>query len=226
MAVPNIALITGLEPLAGAGFAINLAYLALNRFRYRSEIEPAAEKKCLKNDEEGSFEGFQELDAVKELKWLARRKASGVFVPKGRAAMVYRHVYRKHQDIYFTAGAATLCAFTLAAGVAMNVGRWSWAHFLTYKPLPGLLFYGCLAAVLVPVALVLMGRRCAKWGKDRIEYCTAQVAISLGALASSAEPPTVGRAARVPVVQEPQEVAPGVIYDPVSQSFRRKVPGE
>lgn len=213
-------LIIGLEPLAGAGLAINLAYLALNRFRYRDEIEPAAEKKCLKNDEDGSFDGFDDLDAVKELKWLARRETSDAFVPRGRAAMVYRYMYRKHQDIYFTAGATALCAFTLVTGVALNVGRWAWSAVLTNPPIPGIMFYGCLLAVLVPVALVVMGRRCARWGKNRIEYCTAQVAISLGALAYSARPPELSSDASAIGPTPARRRRPSRIYDPSTRTLR------
>jgi len=215
MAAPLV-VITGLEPLAGAGLAINLAYLALDRFRYRGQIEPVAERKCSKNDEEGSFDGFHDLDAVKELKWLARRETSEVFVPRGRGAIVYRYMFRKHQDVYFSIGAASICAFTLASGVALNVGRWQWSNLLLNPPIPGTLFYSCLLAVIIPATFVVLGRKCASWGADRIEYCTSQVAISLGALAQSARAPQV----EPPPAQAAPRAGPSLVYDPETGKMR------
>ena len=200
---PAIELITGLEPIAGAGLAINVAYLALDRFRYRRRIEPVAEEKCVLNDEQDAFEGFHDLDPVKELKWLARRVSSKDYVPRGRAAAAYRYGFRKHQDIFFAGSAASMCAFTVATGVALSVGRWEWAHFLTISPFPGVLFYACLASMIIPVGVVLAGRRCANWGRERIEHCTNQVAISLGNLAKQAQPP-VGVERREPLPPAPR----------------------
>lgn len=47
--------LANLEPLAGAGFAMCLAYLALDRFRYRDEIEKAAGIGLATLDREGDF---------------------------------------------------------------------------------------------------------------------------------------------------------------------------
>lgn len=204
-----LAPITALEPIAGAGLAINVAYLALNRFRYRAEIEPAAERTCSQNEEQ-TFDGFHDLDAVKELKWLARREKSEVFVPRGKGALAYRYVFRKHQDVALCLVAAFVCLFTLTTGVALAVGRWEWAKTLLLPGIPGILFYGCLLSMLVPAVLVPLGRKCAAWGKKRIEYCSKQVAISLGNLA---------QAARLPEGLEPPALSPGrFVHEPAHGS--------
>jgi hypothetical protein len=225
----DASLIANLGPLAGAGLAINLSYLALDRFRYRGQIEPEAEKKCLKNDEEGSFEGFDSLDAVRELKWLARREKSEVFVPRGRGAIVYRFLYRKHQDVYFAVVAAAICAFILTAGVALGVGRWNWAKFLVTAPIPGILFYLCIIAMIAPGGFIALGRRCAKWGKYRIGYCTHQVAISLGNLAQQAKPPEGLAQPAPPPRQGPERLRTrptALVVDPLTGELRHARPGE
>jgi hypothetical protein len=183
--------------------AINLAYLALDRFRYRAQIEPIAEKQCKQNDEKAAFEEFHDLEPVKELKWLARRSTSRVHVPRGRGALAYRYLFRKHQDVVFAVAASILCAFTMAVGVAGNVGRWPWADYLLAWPIPALLFYGCLGALLIPGISVALGRKCVVWGQNRVTTCTAQVAIHLKALATNAEPPNAA-----PPPNDPRRVGP------------------
>lgn len=190
-ALPTLA---ALEPLAGAALAINLAYLALDRFRYRQKIEPAAEIKCAENEQKLAVDGYSQIDAVRELEWLARRDQEP-FAPRGRGAFAYRWFFRSHQDIWGCVLAVLLNGFVLAGGVAQNIGRWEITQSLNDTVPLGTLFYLQLASAALPLGLVWLGRRCVVWGQNRINHCHGQIAIFLENLAKLAQAPVIPSAA-------------------------------
>ena len=186
-----IAQIAALEPIAGAGLAINLAYLALDPFRYRHKIEPAAEKACENNDSQQVMEDFHNLDAVKELKWLARRITSKAHNPTGRNATIYRYMFRQHVDVWLCAAATVFCGFVLVAGVAATLRRWAWLDLLAGPPISAVMFYLCILALAYPPVCVWLGRKCVTWGSWRIRNCTDQIGIYLKPGAAAARVPSV-----------------------------------
>lgn len=185
--------VSALEPIAGAGLAINLAYLALDRFRYRMQIEPHAEEACCELDKKDKDGAFAELDQVRELHWLARRQAKPEvlpFKPSSRGAHAYHVVFRHHWDIYFVVAGALLCGFTLSLGVALSLNRWLYfaPHVSVFST--GLLFYGCLLLGTVPAGCVWLGRKCVAWGRSRVRHCKEQFAVAIRSGAREIEAPT------------------------------------
>jgi hypothetical protein len=169
-----------IEPLAGAGFAMSLAYLALDRFRYRTQIEAASRTALEKYDSEG--DGTPDLppsllgnETVNELKWLCRKNCNG-YVPKGWQITLYRCFFRRHTDVFAIVALGALSAFALSSGVALNLSRWAWFNGINNPVGAAIFFYFCLCALVVPPLLIWVGRYLSKWGAQRAIELDEQIA--------------------------------------------------
>ena len=167
--------IADLEPIAGAGLAVTLAYLALDRFRYRHLIETAGEKVFAVFEKNGGGLNIDEaLEVLNDLKWLCRKDCNG-HTPRGFGPSFYRFSFSKQADEIIISLLSVLSAITLLSGVAFKVGFWSWATALNSSFMVGMLFYSCSLAIVFPAAMVLCGRRCVRWGKEFAEHCEDQI---------------------------------------------------
>ncbi len=157
-----------------------LAYLALDRFRYRREVEQAADEGLATLDQEGDGkpdppQSIENNDAILELKWLARKNCNG-FKPSGFWAWIYAVLFRREVDVGITILLGTLSALTLATGVAMKIERWAFIGGLDAEPWIGRSFYICLAATTFPPICVYLGRHLIKWGTARSKHLDNQIA--------------------------------------------------
>lgn len=159
---------------------MSLAYLALDRFRYRSAIEKAAKIALDKYDAEG--DGTPDLpsslhgnETVNELKWLCRKDCNG-YVPKGWQIAIYRYVFRRHADVFGITLLGTLAAFALACGVAFSLSRWTFLKGIDTPFGAGVFFYASLGALIIPPALIWGGRFLTKWGAKRSIELDEQIA--------------------------------------------------
>ena len=167
--------IVNLEPIAGAGLAVTLAYLALDRFRYRQLIETAGERVFAVFQKNGHGVTIDEaLEALNDLKWLCRKECNG-HMPRGFGPMFYGWSFRRQADELIISVLAVLSALTLISGVALNAGIWSWVTVLNSQLIVGFLFYSCSSAIIFPAAMVLCGRRCVDWGKKFADHCEDQI---------------------------------------------------
>jgi hypothetical protein len=164
-------LLPAVEPIAGAALALNLAYLNLDRFRYRRDIYKHACKQL------ESLNGAKnQLDALPNghvYKFITRlgtmpdpdKKESLGFSASddsdhsGFWWFVYRYVFEKHQDMaacYVLTGVALVA---LLLGVASNVGQLEVVTCLFQGWVDTAGFYLLCFSVLAPIALVEIGRR-------------------------------------------------------------------
>lgn len=151
---------------------MSLAYLALERFRYRDAVEDHAQKKerQIKNASDEDT-----LEVVNDLKWLCREDCNG-HTPRGFWANLYRCVFRSKVDEFFIAFLALWSAFTLSTGVAFNLGIWDVLLFLNAPYVTYSFFAGCLFALGVPASAVLVGRKCVAWGAKFADHCESEIA--------------------------------------------------
>ena len=174
-----------LEPIAGAGLAISLAYLALERFRYRRDVETVSSVLHEKYENDAQLGEDQTLEHLQELKWLCRRPCNG-HSPSGAWAWFYGVFFRRHFDIWLVTLLAVMSAFILVQGVAGLIGVT--AKF-TYGPALKLAFLFCFLAMSIPGGAVLLGRWTRAKAIERAHKCDDQIAHALKISAKEAQPP-------------------------------------
>ena len=196
--------LAAIEPLAGAGFAMSLAYLALDRFRYRKEIETYAKKALDKYDAEG--DGTPDLppalmknETVNELQWLCRKQCNG-YAPKGVKIAFYRFLYRKQGDVVTITALGAIAAAALAIGVALGLSRWQRFTALDDPVFVGIFFYICLFAMALPPLSIALGRHLTKWCIERASVLDKQIADIMALGVSQAQAP--------PLPQGPTQAPP------------------
>lgn len=184
-----------IEPIAGAGFAMCLAYLALDRFRYRTEVEKAAQSALATLDKEGDGtpdppEAIANNDAMLELKWFARHDCNG-FRPQHPWTWVYSAIYRRETDKWTIISLAVLAAFVLLSGVGAKIATWLWSSAITGEGSLGFWFYICLACIVVPPLSVGIGRHVMEWCQRRSKHLESQILILLKDRVSSVVAPPI-----------------------------------
>jgi hypothetical protein len=212
--------------MAGAGLAVSLAYLALDRFRYRDAVEDYAKQKTRQFASEDEADT---VEVVKDLQWLCRDECNG-HTPRGFGANFYHFFFRNKADEIGTAFLALFAAFTLVAGVALNSGALPWLSHLEERWVVNALFGTCLVALAFPACAVLCGRRSVKWGRGFADHCEAEITKIHKRSAERAELPAAvpspsPRAQQVVVRRTAEEAArSSLVRDPVTGRIRPRRP--
>ncbi len=163
--------------MASAGMGVCLAYLALDRFRYRDEIEKNANAKLEQFTVMSEDEG---LEAVKDLRWLCRNKNTpeSIFsrilnwslnhnanhTPRGFIWGIYNWTFRKKFDEFIMCILAVLCVIILSVGVTIKINFLNSLSFLNSEIYTKIGFIICFASITLPAIAVLLGRKCVKSG--------------------------------------------------------------
>lgn len=188
-------LLPAVEPIAGAALALNLAYLNLDRFRYRKEIYKHA---CTQLDTlNGDKDQLDALPNGHSYKFITRlgtmpdpdKKESFGFDTRddsdhsGFWWFVYRYLFEKRQDMalcYFLTGIALIA---LILGVANNVGQWGSLTCLFQGWVDTAGFYLLLFCLVAPIALVEIGRRSVRAFKRTITKTISDISLLMQTLA-------------------------------------------
>ncbi len=175
-----VSLLPKLEPIAGGGLAINLAYLNLRRFRYRSQIRDHAKKEVisLANDK-GEYHPklvanhwFQQVQRFAHLKdndeilpvpALPDTSQTAVKMPDGFWGTIYRYIFEYHQDRWLAFAFTGLCLVGLIFGVAHSIDQLTWCNCAFSADYIWISFWILLIAMILPVLLVFVGRRVVRW---------------------------------------------------------------
>ncbi|MER9216019.1 hypothetical protein NKI54_28910 [Mesorhizobium sp. M0663] len=175
-----------LEPVAGTALAVNVAYLALVRFRYRSKIRDHAKQKI----ESFRGEDGQIAANICDNLWFQRVARLGSLYdndedipePKKRQKMpdgfwgkFYSSVFEFHRDVKAVSALGCFCAFVLAAGTATTVNQWLWMNCLFSTDWIWISFYLTLLSGLVPVMCALSGKRVVKWAAGYTNECVGGI---------------------------------------------------
>lgn len=161
-----------LEPVATAGLAITLAYLALDRFRYRSVVETVAAKTRAEIGD--AMERERVLDPWNELRWLCRDDAAS-HSPIGFLANSYNLFYRNSLDVRIIAAGCLVCFLTLSIGAGLEVGAVPFLDFLNKPRWLIACFWVCVVSAVLPIASIGFGRKCSSWGSSRCRHLKRQL---------------------------------------------------
>jgi hypothetical protein len=181
----SVAYISELEPVATAGLGICLAYLALDRFRYRDKVQEFA---ILKRNSSKMPQSGYEFESVLDLDWLCGGEGRKGYVPRGLWANFYHHIFRKKIDELLISALAALCAIALCLGVALKVKILSDEFVLNTEHYAQVFYFACVFAVIFPPLSVIFGRKCVTWGEVFANITIKNIAISLAADAMQAQP--------------------------------------
>lgn len=177
-------MLPNLEPLTAGALALNLAYLNLERFRYRDKIRSRARTELDRLNGGGSDNTprkllenrwFQEVDRLAALPnhdptgdddlRSASYRGNGP-LPAGPWGRIYNGFYERHQDMYVTCILTVYSIFLLALGTAHSSGIlistscWFSADLIAFT------FWGLVVSILAPIAFVIVGKQIVRWGKD------------------------------------------------------------
>ncbi len=176
-----------LEPLAGAGLAVNLAYLNLERFRYGKVIRSYATEKLDRFNRDFKFSGGQLLGFVAHLaslpdhdgfRWPWSKSPVPVESakwPNEPPAVTYRRLFQHHFDVVAAALMAAACGGLLSLGVAHDIDyldsvscgfAGGWADFVLYL---------LVLCMVVPLFMVRRGDRCVRWAKGKVDENLSEV---------------------------------------------------
>ena len=171
--------------MAGAGLALNLAYINLERFRYRSKIRLHARKELERLKSKGGAEipeEFIEIRNYKLVKYLSalpdndadiakrgdksEEKNNEEVWPEGLWPKIYKYLFDKHQDRIFSFLMVIVSTFLLVVGVAHSIGHAQCISCLFSNEWILLSFYILVASVIFPMFFVMLGTRVVRWGTD------------------------------------------------------------
>lgn len=183
-----VSLLPDLEPIAGAALAINLAYVNLKRFRYRTVIRDYAleQLRVLGQKNNGDVTSGINISAYKRIERLAKlsnneKKFKNVdgdapdTLPGGFWGQIYRFVFQFHQDrwvSFFFTGTAVLA---LIGGVAHNIGHMTGISHWFADGYELITFYILVAGILGPILFVILGKYVVDWACHFTNDCRQEV---------------------------------------------------
>lgn len=127
MTASSISLLPSLEPMLGIVLALNLAYIALPRFRYRDTIRQTAIDKL--KDIQDPPEDIKNTDWHKGVSRLCLmpnnsngNEIKSAKLPDERWAATYKWLFEKHLDRNFAIGISVIAATLMTIGSAHSFG--------------------------------------------------------------------------------------------------------
>jgi hypothetical protein len=169
--------------MAGIGFALGLAYLNLERFRYRAKIRDFAAQSISRFNTEGVKEKGELQSGYGRIQRYATLANNGhtdripsnriVKLGKGVWCAIYGWLFEFHSDRDFVGLFTFLAALTIVLGVAEN----TFAHL---KPMQSpdaqkLFFWLALTSMLLPPFFVWIGNKVVVDAKNQIDEDTNDV---------------------------------------------------
>jgi hypothetical protein len=171
--VHAISLLPLLEPLAGVAFAINLAYLNLERFRYRRLIREQAKAQYAHLREKEYFDAISDLKEVQMLRDLSGLKDFDNMgsdpidpaeeVPRSNRKVmwvewIYKIVFQHHLDLKVCRVLAAVAILLVYFGVMHALGRHSYVAPMFNAPEEAHFWADVLfITLLIPLGFAALG---------------------------------------------------------------------
>lgn len=197
-----VSLLPELKEFAATSIVINLAYLNLDRFRYRKWIGDHARQEINKLNGDGTRlpDNYTSTLQYKRIERLARFSSSenvnpatranvptGVKLPPGLWSKIYITIFERHQDRTIVTFAACIAFALLYLGSANAIGYCSRVSPYFAKGNAILALYVLLATIMIPVAFVLSSRFVVLWASKLISETTGDIEKMLQQLARNAK---------------------------------------
>lgn len=225
----NASMLATFEPIAGAALAINLAYLNLERFRYKRRMRRRAHQaleevfgKSAKVPEEckGTV-SYKRLERLLDIKdhdgpddpSAKKKKKNGASLQSELGDMIFMYLFEWNFDFILSFIFAFAAAFVLIAGVAHGALYWEWSYGLATGWQASVVFYFLIFAMFFPVGFVGCGRLVVRWAEDLVTNCSAELAKTKQLLAQSAR-----------LKEDPTSKAPGGVWVPLRVRTRPPSP--
>ena len=186
-----VSMLPHLEPLAGAGLGVNLAYLALERFRHREAIRKYAQEKLapLQNKDDASIIGSSQYRHVKWLASLPNNEPAPAASKVGHTdnqdsslitgawKSVYKFGFSNHLDRRIAkafVGVASLVLFFIAAE---QINLFSLGSTIWIEGSVGIVIgFGVLVvSFLWPLLCIWAGKKVVDWGRLSSEQCIREL---------------------------------------------------
>lgn len=155
-----------LEPILGVALALNLAYIGLPRFRYRSKIAKAVQELMAAC---GWKEPSEELSNRKWYKAVARLARLDIYKGsffskspsndfKGAWVFWYEWIFMCHVDRSIAVVSSFLAITLMALGVIHSIPIYGWYEGLFTKEITYLIFWFVIFLCILPVLFVFLGK--------------------------------------------------------------------
>lgn len=206
--------LTDLGNLAGATLAINVAYLSLVRFRYRSQMRECALGQLSPLGPDHKLQAsIKNSGQYKDLVYLAhltdndgldeakKRQVTPGHAPRGGWAWWYRAAFSIHQDLFLCSLMSGLAIFCLLAGIALSINIWSLFKFFGFGLELECVFWVLTIGAFLPAFFVLIGRWVVRAGCCHAISAGKELAALLKDMANQAkapEQPNLGVRIRIP----------------------------
>src|SRR3546814_852238 len=170
-------MLPALEPMAGAALAINLAFVNLERFRYRKKIRDHARKELdrLKPNGGGPLPWILESQWYKEVERLSALPDNDGAEPKGQASRcempdgiwgkLYIIFFEFHEDRVASYVMTLISLLVLIVGTAHAIGYLAPIHWVGAYSWAVTWFWLLAASILVPIGFVILGGCVVDWAK-------------------------------------------------------------
>ncbi|WP_417824394.1 hypothetical protein [Thalassospira lucentensis] len=187
-----VSILTKLEPVLTIAFTLNLAYLGLERFRYRKAIREYVQSKMadLQNpsDRVKSLKYYKNLARLSRLQdeggKLLSRKGSNL---PGLWGAIYAWWFECHIDVLVINVLATISAALLALGVAYELNVVTVGERFFVQDNVSLLYIAIVVMCFVPVLSVIGGRHTVKKARRFAVSEIEEISIVLQIEAQNAE---------------------------------------
>jgi hypothetical protein len=204
-----------LDHLGETGLAINLAFLNLDRFRYRQLVRKHAQKKLTELDEERSI-----ADGAKTTKWYCEVKYLAGLAdndplekhtdqdahaekqderpPDGVWSWVYRSVFEKHRDRFISFSLSAFCLLVIVLGPLQDAELITVFNCYFTDGVIWLLWGMLTASILLPIGFMRLGMGVVHWATQYANTNIAELAKMKKKVVKEATAPAIHR--RLPVI--------------------------
>lgn len=194
-----VSLIPDLEPLAGISLAVNLAYLNLQRWRYRQAIRGIAKRGLgelnqRQNDDGSIVSGLPQLRGLKVLAGDENNlNKLPVFI------RVFELFFGKELDVRLGVFFSIFAVLMLTVGVAHNIGVWSSVVPISVGKWAASYFYVLIGSLVSPAISVILGRYLVEKSTEYADDCFKQLSSVYERQIAQAQLPVQTPRAQTPV---------------------------
>ena len=163
-------ILANFEPMLGICFALNLAYVGLERFRYRMKIQRYASRKY------NGLENTEDADEIwmQSVRYLAQTNKTQLNLKNNGISNEswcwwYNAIYSKDRDLYACSALSFLAALLIGIGVSHLSGVNSYLGWAFTKNQFHIWWWIIATTSMIPLFSVYFGRKMVEGAKEHID---------------------------------------------------------